>query len=477
MSIKKHKSVTAFLCFLACSVNPFTSLAVAQDAVLEHTIEVLEKVIQKEIDRGLASASVALVKGDQIIWTGAYGYANVGMKAPATTETLYTTASTLKPVTATAILTLVEQGKIKLEDPVNKYLGEHAVADKPSNSVTVRSLLDHTSGLSDDEGQASSSVRDRYRPKILTLEEVAVDMKSEVPVGERWRYNNSAYALAGLIVEKVSGVPYETYIMENILSPVGATTPHPINPTPEMTEMIANPYTSNTEGQRISMHQGVASVYPAGIAYMKAEDMARFLGAHINGGRFNENRILSRDFVEMAHQSNMEDYGLGWWTPKDGSGKNLIMHGGMGVGFATTMIGDVDAGIGAYVMTNTSSQACYRIADAAMKLMAGEEYSLEDRVAVSVDPARLKRLWGEYDQKNGFRYKLTSDGEKLMVEIFYGVASGNTMVYLPASETSFFNSAFGIEIEFQESATGGIKGFSMLQHSWLDYGFAERMEK
>jgi len=482
MKVTKRKLMTTFLFIIASITTPFTSFASSEDANLEKTKSVLEKVIQKEIDRGLASASVAIVKDDRIVWTGAYGYANVGMKALATPETIYPTCSSLKPVTATAILQLVEQGKIKLDDPANNYLGEHAVADDPKNSATVRSLLDHTSGLSDEEGQVFISMWDRYRSKISTLEEVAVKMESEEPLGERWRYNNSAYALAGLIVEKVSGVDYETYIVENILKPVGATTPHPINPTPEMTEMMANPYATNPEGPSIPVNRHVDSIHPAGGAYMRAEDMARFLGAHLNGGRFNGHQILSSDLIDVSHTANTtnsEGYGLGWWMPDDGTGRNLIEHAGRAMGFTVSMMGDLDTGVGVYVMTNATDQVCNKIADAAMRLMAGEEYSLEDRVAVSVDPAKLKRLWGDYyQQKSEFRYRVTSDGERLLVQISYKSRPfGNPMVYLPASETKFFDSAYGVELEFQENEAGEINGFSMVQHNWYDYGIAERIEE
>jgi len=98
------------------------------NTTLDHVKSTLEKLIEKEMSEGLPSASLALVAGDRVIWSTAYGYANVRMKIPATPETFYPTASTLKPVTATAILTLVEQGKCKLDDPVNKYLGGHAVS-------------------------------------------------------------------------------------------------------------------------------------------------------------------------------------------------------------------------------------------------------------------------------------------------------------------------------------------------------------
>jgi len=459
-----------------------TSFGSSEVANLEKTTSVLEKLIQKEIDRGLASASVAIVEGDRIVWTGAFGYANVGMKALATTDTIYPTASTLKPVTATAILQLVEQDKVKLDDPVNTYLGGHPVADDPPNSVTVRSLLDHTSGLSDEEGQVFISMWNRYRPQISTLEEMASKMESQEPVGERWRYNNSAYALAGLIVEKVSGVDYETYIVENIFKPVGATTAHPIDPTPAMTEMMAYPYATIPEGGRTPLHRTVFSDYPAGGAYMRAEDMARFLGAHLNEGRFNGHRILSSKLVELSHTpntTNQEGYGLGWWMPNDGTGRNRIEHGGRATGFTVSMLGDLDTGVGAYVVTNATDQACYRIADAALRLMAGEDVSLKDRPVASVDPAKLERLWGEYYQtKSEFRHKVTSDGEELLVQISYkSFPYSDPFVYLPASETLFFDSAYGVELEFQENEAGDIRGFSMVQHGWMDYGFAKRIEK
>src|SRR5262245_59843139 len=104
--------------------------------------------------------------------------------------------------------------------------------------------------------------------------------------------------MAGLLVEKISGMEYEKYMVEKILKPLGVTTPHPVYPSPEMVELMALPYNAGGgSGQPKPVEQVHFDVYPAGDIYLTAEDMARFLGAHVNGGIFNGHRILSEASV------------------------------------------------------------------------------------------------------------------------------------------------------------------------------------
>ncbi len=448
-----------------------------EGTTLEHTKSILEKLIQKELSDGLPSASLALVKDDQIVWTAAFGYANLGLKAPATPETYYTTASTLKPVTATAILTLVDQGKCKLTDSVNQYLGEHAIDDTPKNSVTIQSLLNHTSGLSDELGQRFVELWDPSQPRLHSLEEVADTVKTLETVGEAWRYNNGAFALAGLLIQNISNISYQDYILKHVLRPLGATTTSPIFPIPAMTEMIAFPYISREDGQPKATSWTLADDYPAGFAFFKAREMACFLGAHLNEGVFNKTQILSKELINKSHQVHLENYGLGWWTRKDETGHTIIQHGGMGIGYATTMIGDKDARVGAYVMTNLSSQACYRIADAAMKLLRGEEYSLKEHPTIELDPLKFKRFEGLYtEEKTGFKIKLARKDGNLIYGYINPPHEG-IMVFKPESETRFFCHSFGIELEFKDGDTNEIEGFSMLQHGWFSHGFAKRVKE
>jgi len=464
--------VGSFCCLCAMASPPVGTLA--------YTKHVLEKLVQKELDRGLPSISLSLVKGDQIVWSAAFGYANVGLKAPATAETLYMTASTLKSVTATAILTLVDQGKCKLDDPVNKYLGDKGVEDNPSDSVTVRSLLDHTSGLSDQGGQDGRyqvRVWDRHRPDVASLVDIAPTLKTQEPVGQTWRYNNSAYGLAGLLIEKISGIPYEQYIVENVLVPVGATNTHPITPHAKMVEMMAFNYERLDSGEFQPTEHVYMGFPSAGGARVKAEDMARFLGAHINGGRFNGNQILSKALVDEGHKISKEKYGLGWWSYVDDAGHTRIAGAGRWHSAVTAMLGDKDAKVGAYVMTNIgTTQATFRIADAAIRLLRGEQVNPQGREPVHLEPLQWDRLAGSYKQADGLQITLRRENNSLkFVYPQYQPYNGVIWTYLPASETVLFEPDMGMELEFHENDAGDIEGFTMRQHGFLDYGFTRKI--
>ena len=452
----------------------------AQPGMLEYIESALAKVAQKELDRGLASLSVAIVKDGEVVFAEGYGYANVAQKAGATPDTHYISASTIKPVTSTALLTLVDQGKCGLDDPVNKYLGDIAVQDDPPNSVTIRHILDHTSGLSDEHGLGMSpvvSVWDPHRTGLIPLETLAAGMTTVTPAGETWRYNNTAYALAGLLIEKISGMPYEQYIVENVFKPAGIDNEHPMFPTMEIVERMAVPYV-NADGERKPLDFYFDSLYPAGLAHITPSQMAKFLWVHLNGGEADGNRVLSRELVEIAHTANKELYGLGWWTYEDEQGHTRLNHGGTWYGYVTTMTGDKDNGIAVYAATNTGpTQGSYRLAEAALRLMRGEAVSLEDRRPVEVDPALLKTYDGIYLDSMfdiGYRIEAFDGGLKNVVERPESL-KGYTLEYLPASETVFFNENMGVELSFLVDVAGEVTGYRQTQHGWIDYGIRAKV--
>ena len=269
------------------------SAAIAQRGQfdLEKTKKVLSGLIEKTLaENGVPSMSIALVRGDSIVWTAAFGYANMRTRTPATTATLYSTGSSFKSVTATAVMQLVEQGKVQLDDPINRYLGESQVHDQADKPVTFTHILSHWSGLKN--GAETQPIWSRKLPK--TLEAMTAGLSSVRPPETKWEYNNFAYGTAGLLVQKISGVEYETYMIEHVLKPLGVTTPHPVYPTPEMVEVMALPYKAGGAfGKPVPEVQVHFDVYPAGDVYLTAEDMARYLAAQLNGGVFQGTRILS----------------------------------------------------------------------------------------------------------------------------------------------------------------------------------------
>jgi CubicO group peptidase (beta-lactamase class C family) len=381
-----------------------TATAQAGRFDLEKTKKVLTGVITQTLaDNGIPSMSIALVRGDSIVWKAAFGYANMRTRAPATTETLYSTGSSFKSVTATAVMQLVEQGKIRLDDPINRYLGESAVHDQPDKPVTFTHILSHWSGLKN--GAETQPIWGRKLPK--TLDELTVALSSVRPPETKWEYNNFAYGTAGLLVQKVSGVEYEKYMVEHVLKPIGVTTPHPVYPSPEMVERMALPYKAGGSlGKPEPEAQVHFDVYPAGDIYLTAEDMAHYLIAQLNGGVSNGNRILSEESVREMHKERFGgDYGFGFWMVHDSAtGHTLIHHGGAIAGQRAFLIGDLDAHVGVYYMTNSDflpdatppvqSEVVY----AALKLLRGENYVPRPRrKGIAVDDKVLNSYVGTYE--------------------------------------------------------------------------------
>lgn len=397
------------LCLLVLFILPgSTALAQSGRFDLEKTKKTLKGVIEQTLaDHGIPSMSIALVRGDSIVWKAAFGYANMHTRTPATTETLYSTGSSFKSVTATAVMQLAEQGKLRLDDPINRYLGESAVKDQPDKPVTFTHILSHWSGLKN--GAETQPIWGRKLPK--TLDELTSALVSVRPPETKWEYNNFAYGTAGLLVQKISGVEYEKYMVEHVLKPLGVTTPHPVYPSPEMVERMALPYKAGGSlGKPEPEVQVHFDVYPAGDIYLTAEDMARYLAAQINGGVFHGNRILSEESVREMHTERFGgDYGFGFWMVHDSaSGHTLIHHGGAIGGQRAFLIGDLDAHVGVYYMTNSdflpdaTPPAQSEIVYAALKLLRGEKYVPRPRPrGILVSEKVLNSYVGTYELGRG----------------------------------------------------------------------------
>ena len=421
---------------------------------LAKTKAVLTTVIEKTLaENGVPSMSIALVRGDSIVWTAAFGYTNMRTHARATTETLYSTGSSFKSVTATAVMQLAEQGKLKLSDPINRYLGDDQVQDRLQSEkpVNFTDILSHWSGLTG--GAEIQPIWGRKLP--LTLEQRTSKLYSIRAPEAKWEYNNDAYAVAGLLVQKISGEEYEKYMVDHVLKPLGVTTTHPVYPTPEMVERMALPYKAGGSlGKPVPEQQVHFDVYPAGDIYLTAEDMARYLGAQINGGVFNGHRILSDSSVRAMHEARFGgDYGFGFWMVHDSAtGHTLIHHGGAIPGQRAFLIGDLDAHVGVYYMTNSdylpdaTPPAQSEVVYAALKLLRGEDYvPRPERKGIAVDDKVLNSYVGTYDLGQG-SIVISRVGRALTIQ-----QNGQTAVNELLAETPqrFFQRGSNATVTFQ----------------------------
>src|SRR5271165_7548546 len=177
----------------------------------------IDEIVQSALSvTGVPSASVAVVKDGKVVYVEASGYARLDPKSATKPEMRYSIGSISKQFTAAAILLLQEQGKLSLDDKVSKFLPDLAQA----NEVTIRQLLSHTSGYQDYWPQ------DYVMPMMLqpTTAQKILDVWAHKSLdfapGTKWQYSNTNYVIAGLIVEKVSGMPLLTFLQANIFKPL-----------------------------------------------------------------------------------------------------------------------------------------------------------------------------------------------------------------------------------------------------------------
>jgi len=327
-------------------------------------------VLDPEIERALKvgripSMAVVCVSGDRIVWTRSAGLANIRVKTPAACDTVYLIASTFKTMSATALLQLMEQGKFKLDDRVNDYLGDLRIENENKRyPVTFRHLLTHTSGLPTDFGR--HAVWEDIPPPSLA-DYLSGRLKLWRRPGTRVLYSNIAFTLVAHLVEKFSGMPFKEYMRKNVFAPVEMRDTA-FEPRADMAERLAIPYMPVR--RRAGIFRPVdwvkADAWPAGVVYGTAVDQAHWLMANLNGGVYKGRRVLGeatlremmkRQYDRFAGPINggwlneTSGYGLAWWISTL-DGQTIIAHSGSVNGYTAFLAGNLQRKTGIAILTN-----------------------------------------------------------------------------------------------------------------------------
>ncbi len=369
--------------------------ATAQTINIDRVVADLEPEIQRTLLEGkIPSAAIALVSGDRVIWSAAYGHSNLWARTPATTNTVYLIGSTFKAMSTVALLKQMEQGKFKLDDRVSDYLKEFKIQNEdPKNPVTFRHLFAHTSGMPADFGgvpvwsDAAPPTLEEYLRKSLR---VAKPTMSSVV------YSNQAFTLIGYLVQKFSGVPYRQYIQEQIFAPLEMTSTA-FEPRPDMEERLSIPYTVDEKtGSQIGATRVKAAVWPAGIVYGTVLNQANWLIANLNGGVFKGKRIIGEQTLEQMLTRQYDQFkgpieglwgnenagfGLTWWVQvRDGD--RYFAHSGSVPGYTAFLLGNRDRKLGFAILTNGNRAHPHliKLADRAIDLM--KKHTVGDKQAV-----------------------------------------------------------------------------------------------
>ncbi|MEU5948148.1 serine hydrolase domain-containing protein [Micromonospora sp. NPDC047465] len=273
---------------------------------------------------GLPGVAVAVTRGTEVVHAAGYGRTPAG--DPITAHTPMAVASVSKSFTALAVMQLVEAGRVELDGPVHRHLPEFTMADPRAVRITVRQLLDQTSGMSDTTFPAFS----RRQPG--SLREAVAGMRTArlaAAPGTRWEYHNPNFQVAARLVEVVSGLPFDEYLRTRVFAPLGMTDSRTLD--------VAADLPSSARGHLMILGRPVALPEPpafgngSGGVLSSARDMAAWLIAQGNQGRGPDGTaVVSPAGLATLHRPSAvsDSYALGWFVEKTGSGAPMIAHSG-----------------------------------------------------------------------------------------------------------------------------------------------------
>ena len=303
----------------------------------------------------IPGAALAIIQNGQVVHLQGFGDADSSGRR-VTPQTPFEIGSCSKSFTALAVMQLVEQGKIELDAPVQRYLPWFRLADpQASTRITVRNLLNHASGIS-----KNADKRTMINPGRATLEEQVrylQNVRLTQPPGTVYQYSNQNYMALALIIEAVSGQSYEEYLRKNIFGPLE----------------MQNSYTATFEASQTGLSEGHTwwfglplkslekprpDMLGAGYLMVSAEDMAHYLAAQLNGGKYGNASVLSPQGIDLMHQRTQlanqdSEYGIGW-VNNTVDGLVQIEHGGSSASYRCQMILLPERGLGVAVLINVS---------------------------------------------------------------------------------------------------------------------------
>lgn len=350
----------------------------------------LDTLIQNiMITHHLPGVSACAVKNGEIIWTGAYGYADISQNIEVTDSTLFMLASVSKTVTGTAFMQLYEDGLITLDDDINNYLPiQINHPSYPQTIITPRMLLSHVSGIKDNWSilgpleyhggdspiPLSDFIQDYLVPGGIYYN---IDNFNSSEPGTVFDYTNVGSALIAYLVEVIAGISFEQYCQENIFSLIDMN---------ETSWFLANlnlsnlaiPYVYNN-GNYISYGHYGSPVYPCGFLKTSSFQLAQYLVAIMQKGQINNVRILDSATVELTTSLHYPTIAPGYGLFFQIIGE-LRGHSGGAPGVATRMFYNFSTNVGVIVLLNIENQS-------AVSLIFDEIFSFAENYVMSVDPA------------------------------------------------------------------------------------------
>lgn len=345
-----------------------TSVVVLLFTLVSARADRVDDYIKAEMEkRHIPGLSLAIVRNGEVIRAKGYGLANVESKVPATENTVFEIASVTKPITATGIMILVEEGKLDIDDEIRKHL-----PSLPMNwsKVTVRHLLTHTSGIPSYLSQPGFADLNRkaYSPDALV--QLVAGLPLEFQPGEKVDYCNTNYILLGLIIEKLSGRTYGEFLSEKLFRPLGMTCTK-LNDRTEIIPNRAPGYLLEKGTLRNVVHTNLNNAYSTAGLLSTVLDLAKWDVALGEGKLLKASTLKQMYTPAVLNDGTLASMSFGWGIGST-RGHPGVGHSGDMWGFSGSVIRLIDDHLSVIVLTNRSGSEAGTLAEGVLLLLVPE---------------------------------------------------------------------------------------------------------
>ena len=352
----------------------FSLSASAQQVSAASEVARIDALVQQHMQTpGAVGISVAVARGEEILYSKAYGFADLEFAVAADEETMFRIGSVTKQFTAAAVLKLAEAGKLSVDDPLTRFLPDYPTHERDGHEITLRHLLTHTAGVPNytDSGPKWMDVvaRELTHEQMLALWQ---DQPLEFAPGERWRYSNSGYYLLGIVIEKASGMSYADYLRTEFFEPLQlARTRYDSNE-----EVLLNRAQGYAFGDGKFWNDrliGMSQPGAAGALISTARDLVRWQLALVSGRVVKPESYEEMTLPFLLNSGAETTYGMGLSFEKL-SGRTCVSHGGGIFGFNSMLSYFPEAKLSIAVISNSEALPSQAVeAELAKALLEGSK--------------------------------------------------------------------------------------------------------
>ena len=401
--------------------------------------------IEKEVDAILSEqyehngpgATALIYKDGEVIYRKGFGYANLELDVKMQPEHVFEIGSITKQFTAIAILMLEEQGKLKVEDEITKYIPDYPTNGK---TITIHHLLNHTSGIK--SYTAIESFREQARVDFTPTELIDVfkNQPMDFDPGEQYRYNNSGYVILGYIIELITGESYEAFVQKNFFDKLGMKNTH-YGSHEKIIKNRAYGY-QNRDGYVNADYLSMSLPYAAGAIISNVDDLLIWQKA------LNNHELISKETYEKAingsslNNGDYIGYGYGLQAGRI-QGSKSITHGGGIFGYTTQGIYLPDEDVFVSVLTNCDCNSPGNYATKIAAIVIGKPFP-DIKDAIVLNESELNKWIGAYEFPNGAIRHITVENGK----VFSQRENSTKFEIFPLSPTRFIFDGGNIEYNF-----------------------------